>query len=165
MENLLAFIEFTQFQRYLTENMDVTVEADIIEFPSNIPLSAILEEKIDMNIVRDAKTKAFRIYQKYVAVGSEFEINVSYESREKAKSILSDLHKLLRDKRMTSDVLFKMFEDCRQEIWMLLIRSYWRFRSQPEFDEFDVIDLLEIPPVAIHFSRSSSLETYETPTM
>ena len=168
MENLLAFIEFTQFQQYLKGEMNAEnndADVDPIKFANNIPTSLILEEKEDANddILYDAKVKAYRIYGKYVAVGSEFEINVSYESRNKARKVLYDLDSLLKKKRVTANVLFKVFEDCRQEIWMLLIGSYGRFQRQPEFKEFDPVNLIELPGVEIHFSRSESVQT-NTPT-
>ena len=166
MENLLAFIEFTQFQLYLKENMDVTIQMEPVRFPSNIPMSVILEEKKNESVVCDAKIKAYRIYEKYVAVGSEFEINVSFDARQKAVEILDDLDMLLENKKVTGNHLFQVFMDCSEEIWYLLMASYGRFRKQPEFKEFDAVNLIDLPALEIHFTtKSDTAETPSTPTI
>ena len=121
MEHLLAFIEFTQYQQYLVNELDTTQEIDQIEFPNNIPTSIILQASEDDDVLRDIKIKAHRIYKKYVAVGSEFEINISFDARQQAVEILHDLDSLLNNKTITADGLFKVFKECSQEIWILYI--------------------------------------------
>ena len=81
MECLLAYIEITQFQRYVLSLGARVLSAgdehdeeirELVEFPSNIPMSAIVEND-DVVIPMDAaKMKAHALYNKYVRVGSEY---------------------------------------------------------------------------------------------
>ena len=112
MENLLSYIEFTQFQEMA---MDQLEEKDndkdstdpelnqMIRLPSNIPLSAILEYKSPgacSNSLEspnkqqkklELKIKAHYLYNKYIKVGSEFEINISGMQRDLIANMLDNL--------------------------------------------------------------------------
>ena len=164
MENLLAFIEFEQFTHYVMSvarsnqdarnehnqygdedggtQMDQTQEKKenkqiAFIFADNIPLSEILEKKENEDdVLSDIKVKAHRIYNKYVQPGAEFEINVSFESRDQVRSTVGNLGLLLNYESMEMEDLSTVFEDCKMEILRLLITSMIRFQSQPEFDEF-----------------------------
>ena len=140
MENLLAFIEFTQYQQYLKDNTGKFKRAKIMQFPKNIPMSIRLEkgnEEVNYNMITEAKIKAHRIYNKYVSSVGEFEINVSYDSRQKVVNILGDLDLLLNNDKITISELFVIFDDCKLEIWRLLMGSYSRFKQQPEYNDFE----------------------------
>ena len=73
----------------------------LINFPKNIPQSEIIEpeEQIPIDlasdhddvIIYDAKIKARKLYEKYIKPGSEFEINICSEEREKLCNLLGDL--------------------------------------------------------------------------
>ena len=141
MENLLAFIEVSQFQQYLVRELDVTSMVKLLTFPENIPKSIILQKKQSDDSMDDVKIKAHRIYQKYVAIGSEFEINIGAESRNDARNVLQDFNLLFDNKSVTAKDLFDIFEKCRWELWQLLLGSYFRFRKQPEYHEFDLIQV------------------------
>lgn len=137
MENILAYIEFTQFQMYLRGEMNIagsndsTTDISInVQLPSNIPLSVILEKKQSDDASEDLKIKAHQIYKKYVAFGSELEINVSWESREKVINILDDLERLSNNNGITINDLYPIFDDCKSEIWTLMLGSLFRFRSE-----------------------------------
>ena len=141
MENLLAFIEFTQFQQYLIDNFDVETKQPTTEFPISLPTSIILEKKQSEKISDDVKMKAHLFCKKYVSAGGEFEINVSAEARNEAVNLLNDLDLLLNNKNVTEKDLFAVIDVCKWEIWRLLLGSYCRFKAQPEYNEFDSISI------------------------
>ena len=140
MENLLAFIELVQFKGYVQDKLNLTyLKTDnnlIMNFPSNIPFSAILEETESTVVIQDIKLKACRIYQKYVAVGSQYEINISGAERGILTQNLHNIDELLDNEQIKPSDMFTMFDNCIQEMWQLLGFSYTRFRTQPEYNEF-----------------------------
>ena len=138
MENLLAFIEFTQFQQYLMDNLDVESNQPRIIFPNNIPISMLLENKQSEHKMDDVKLKARGIYKKYVAIGCELEINISAESRNEAINLFEDIDLLLNNKGISGKDLFDVIDKCKWQIWQLLLGSYYRFLQQPEYNEFDL---------------------------
>ena len=103
---LIGVIEFTQYQNYIIttyvnissveeEGLDVNdLNINLIEFPENIPTSAILSEIMEIQIqlhgngtstsfddMYNLKKKAEKLYHKYIKTGSEFEINISWKQR------------------------------------------------------------------------------------
>ena len=157
MENLLAFIEFSQIQKHLMEKTEIESSRMIMEFPSNIPLSSILATKQSDDTMVDLKKKAHDIYEKYVSVGSEFEINISSDVRQKAANMFGDLHLLLDNKSITGQDIFDVIDGCKWEIWELLLGAQFRFRMQPEYDEFKLEEISEqSPTVEIVLSQSET---------
>lgn len=93
MELLLSFIEFVQYQQWILHDLGIAAltpqSSASMQFPCNIPHSEIIEMD-EITIVGDivcesslysAKKKAHRLYKKFIAVGSEYEINISYVER------------------------------------------------------------------------------------
>ena len=139
MENLLAYVEFCHFERFVMDLDGCTVcfedEDDLIEFPENIPLSFIVEEQKNENEVMDVTVKAHLLFNKYVASNSELEINIPGRVRQNVSRRLRDLNGLLSDERMDLKVLCRIFVECKEECYRLLLSSYMRFIGQPEYDE------------------------------
>ena len=181
MECLLAFIEFTQYQeevikRYkqlqsapsttadpeIITNLDDTQEfdenkVDIINFPDNIPKSAILSGPIQFEMASnekengsgvneksdtlddmfDLKLRAYKLYQKYVEDGVEFAINVSGKQRDDIVDIVDDFSTFtMMD--MSHQELVMLFDEVKKEMLMLLDISFMRFKTSPEWNEIDV---------------------------
>eukprot|EP01084_Bolivina_argentea_P142893 250999_1 len=99
MECLLAFLEISQYQQYVIKqnilndkSVDFTNYKNI-DFPSNIPLSSIIEcnNDNDKDAIHDLKIKAHKIYCKYIKTNCEFEINISYTQREMFTNIFDNL--------------------------------------------------------------------------
>ena len=137
MENLLAFIEFTQFQIYVKEKLEnieqespSSKQSVLISFADNIPLSLILTENQSDDILQDLKIKAHNIYNKYIAVGSALEINISWEMRVKMIGILDDLELLISMNSIKIKDLFLIFDECKMEVWSLMLGSFFRFKSE-----------------------------------
>ena len=143
MENLLSFIEITQFQIYTRDKAELEHGSDLITFPDNIPVSEILEEKQDDDELVDLKIKAHNIYKKYIAVGSELEINISWDARSKLIDILEDLPSLISMDGIRMNDLFIIFDECKSEVWQLMMGSFFRFQShsQPHQTESLTLDL------------------------
>ena len=151
MECLLSWIEFTQFQNYIEPqlNMDVPIQSTHLKnvdptIPSTIPMSEIIEtkENIPTNVVCTsvedekiyfAKIKAHKIYNKYIKVDSEFEINIHSSHRETVTNILHDLDFLI-SYYITMDDLCTLFEELKQEMMILLKWSLFRQRDSKYAD-------------------------------
>ena len=82
--------------------------------------------------VRSAKIKAHKLYNKYIAVGSEFEINISSNERNNLRNILSNLESLLSYNINITD-LMKLFESCKNEMIALQSHSLYRFKYTNEY--------------------------------
>ena len=148
MEILLSFIEFNQFQKYIRTQMErngieIPDGIELSEFPANVPKSQIVEGTaddivmiIDSNkddtFIDNAKIKAHQLYQKYVKPGSEFEINISFQERNKLSNLLDKLDVLLSCNVNLTDLL-SLFEECKGEMKLLLQWSLTRFKNEGEF--------------------------------
>ena len=86
MEVLLAYIEFSQFEQYLLDkhgdeiDQETANKIELVEFPSNIPLSEIIEDREIINGDNKANTanksevfvckmKAYALFQKFLKPG------------------------------------------------------------------------------------------------
>ena len=134
MEVLLSYIEFTQFQNYLLGSMSAPTESKMkqIEFPSNIPISAIIEAKDIIKKSEDgdellaaAKIKAYKLHNKYSRIGAEFEINISYAERERLNRIIATAN----SSDTTKNELFLMFEPANEAMMVFLKYSFSRFKA------------------------------------
>eukprot|EP01083_Nonionella_stella_P052962 140320_1 len=147
MECLLSYIEIVQFQQYIKEFMVSNNESisnhRLIDFPSNIVTSEIVESPCkdephpdDMDFIQNAKIKAHQLYTKYVAFGSEFEINISAPQRGNLEDLLCDVIGLEKY-NIGSCELFGIFEEIKKEMFYLLSLSLNRFRHDASFgDEY-----------------------------
>merc|ERR1712228_86714 len=113
MELLLAAIEFVQFQQYILPHLnendyDLSVQK-LVDFPSNVPKSRIVYNDDDEDISKEyegshnevnefvfhAKMKGFKLYNKYVADNSEYEINIGYDERVRLMNVFCDKQTLI----------------------------------------------------------------------
>ena len=150
MECLLSYIEITQYQKYLINKMDECQcndipEIKLINFPSSVPISAIIdqnEEKMDDNnmdnkkfVIYCAKLKAHKLYEKYVGFDSELQMNISAKMKKPLDDILSDIKILINCNINLSDLLL-LFEDSKLEMYQLLTYSFDRFKAnKSEFNQ------------------------------
>jgi len=151
METLLSYIEFNQYQRYLMD-MQISLVTDAakdriseMNFPENIPLSEIMESRetgaeihshgqgvteLDM-----AKIKAWKLYEKYVAPNSEFEIKIKSSERAKLHARLGNITTLLEDKKCNEGDLLIIFENCKNAMKVSLIHAMKRFKQTLEYKQ------------------------------
>eukprot|EP01084_Bolivina_argentea_P203939 348231_1 len=145
IECLLAYIEITQFETFITKMMDTNDKVPIhVTQASNIPQSAIIiSDQLVTNDKKCASTdkqlyitkiKAHKLYNKYIKLNSEFEINISSKMRKRLRNVLEDEKKLI-----AYDIdlygLIKLFEKPKYEMYQFLNTSYLRFKTQPEFEQ------------------------------
>ena len=140
MELLLSSVEIMQFQNYLRNYGDSDGDQDWprvidIELPNTIPMSMIVEsaeiipnESVDDVFLYQSKIKAHKLYNKYIKIGCEFELNIEASQRRELQTALEDLQILLASD-MTLKDLYILFEDAKQEMNVLLTFSLNRFRS------------------------------------
>ena len=171
MEVLLSYIEFCQYQKYVLQHMEHEQEStvEITDFPSNIPLSEIIEADelrlidtcqtdVDLDtdgihrqensdnaqkysrtkpatqndtFLHDAKMKAYKLYHKYIKVGSEFEINIPSRERVRLSNLLGDMDKVLSWNVEMEDLLV-LFEECKKEMRVLQTFALARFKYDNE---------------------------------
>merc|ERR1712157_257155 len=116
--------------------------ANMLKLPNNIPVSMILDTESryeypkdnELNIT-DVKIKAHQIYNKYIKVGSEFEINISGIQRDEIAEIMDSVEVLLNNDDANVTKLFELFNECKLEMVQLLRSALNRFKYEDEFDE------------------------------
>eukprot|EP01084_Bolivina_argentea_P157261 274044_1 len=157
IELLLSYIECTQFEQFLLDKINEFEASNEEELPSlsiddiiknsNIPQSDILEcnptlrgsntsNSIAINkTLRDAKLRAHKLYNKYICVGSEFEINLSSIMRKTITNVLGNKKQLVHNKNINLSDLLLLYEKPKQEMRRYLNYSYTRFKYQKEFEQ------------------------------
>ena len=139
IEALLAFIEFNQFQKFIVSQLENETQRvsdlKLVPLASNIPRSSIVyggeENELDSKVY-SAKLKAMRLYQKYIRIGTEFEINIGSRQRAKLQQTLGDEDDLMASNMNLRD-LAVLFVGVKHEMKCLLARSLSRFKSQSDF--------------------------------
>ena len=148
LECLLSLIEMVQFQNYIWEKRcnEIQMENDMeqvdcefgseFQFASNVPLSRIIEEQetipegyVDDEFMYFIKIKAYKIYNKYVKVGCEYEINISGTERTRIGNMLQNLDKLVAF-TVTFKEMYEIFEVAKREMMILLEYSLCRLKSE-----------------------------------
>ena len=117
-----------------------------IGFPSNIPLSSIIYDddfesgnwaiNDSEKWLERAKIKSFHLYKKYVALGSEYEINVSYRTRKDLIDKMDNLALFIENEAINELQMFWMFRQCCTEMIHLIHGSFGRFKSSDHFAKF-----------------------------
>lgn len=151
MECLLSYIEFTQFQKVAQEQIDANEDEENEDkghlcLPSLIPTSSTMSTKKkndengkEIDNVTDLKTKAHKIYNKYIKIGCEFEVNIDYHLRTNCKNIMENLDDLLDDDSIKIEDIFNLFGKVKKEMVQLLQWSLIRFKEKTEFEK--IVDL------------------------
>lgn len=143
MESLLALIEFTQFKQYLIQSFGIDPddigEEIYAQFPDCVPKSDIvytlngdddiMEDKQKLRVI--FRQKAYKLYYKYVKVGAEFEINISYRMRMTLVALMKDYEKWIHpDNYVNEEDMVKMWDECMTALIKLLNSSKHRFRYE-----------------------------------
>ena len=142
MENLSSWIAITQYQQYLLDTFEIDkdkiMRAKMLQIPENIPKCNVLgtdsnpDAEADVNDLADAKKYAYKIYNEYVRVGCDLEINISAEQRNRVKNIVGDYEQLM-DANINANGLFVIFQECKDEIELLMGYSFVRYKEKDEF--------------------------------
>ena len=118
MECLLSLIEITQYQQYALEQMPDPGGSDdcgLIRFPNNIPISSIIADKES-----DFKVKAQEIYRKYIQIGSEYEINISWQKRAEFSNLFEDEEFFMKNTGIKIKDINELFNIITAEMIQLL---------------------------------------------
>ena len=80
---------------------------------------------------------SYQLYQKYAAIGSEWEINISYETRGRLTAKLHNFNEWMSAKKKNIQMweLAQLFEDSKHEMYRLLRHSFARFKRNEEFEK------------------------------
>ena len=75
--------------------------------------------------------KAYKLYSKYIQVGSEFEINIGWEERERFFSLMHNYDEWVSDEiEMNAMDLVVLFDNSIDEMMKLMDYSKQRFTYQ-----------------------------------
>ena len=146
LEILLSTIEFVQFQKYLQPHLNQDTLLDvkkencdgikILKFPSNVPRSEIIEsnDMKEQSVLEISKHVARGLYNKYIAIASEFEVNISGIMRDELLDIV-----VLKIDDLTIKDFYTLFEECKNEMIALQISALQRMRYEKEFNDIAVL--------------------------
>eukprot|EP01083_Nonionella_stella_P046685 124990_1 len=136
VECVLSLIEFQQFKAFAMDKLKIN-RADyatneksnaLITFPDGVPLSDIVYgEETESEPMATLKIKAHKLYLKYIADASEFEINISWRRRAHLHHLMGDY-----DQWMAQDIeaieLVSLFDAAEWSMLVMLIDARKRFR-------------------------------------
>lgn len=136
-----------------------------IQFPCNVPKSKIVYDGIEYLInnnnddsksnndaqlmqeidheefVRQCKLKAFTLYRRYVVGGSGLEINVGWSIKKKLLNVMGNNNKIVLDISLVEQWeislfgLIKLFDQCCNQMLVLMKDSFDRFKQTKQFDK------------------------------
>ena len=135
MEIVLYCIEIMQFQQYIQRHLDSVMINGVthIEFP-DIPNSEIIDDDIEDTLIQNVKTKANKLFEKYIEAGTSFEINISGTMRDALTDTIGDLNELQSNESIDLKELYTIFEESVQEMMTLQSISFERFKQSEAFD-------------------------------
>jgi len=144
MELLLSLVEFIQFKQAIKgancsmkgtqqivtvttdsigpqeSNIDVDDPFVNIELPDCVPESSIVHNEND-----SFQIKARKLYEKYIKIGSEYEINIASGLRKQSM----DIFESTRDDIICMEAVHTVFDGCCNE--MIVLLGYSLTRSVP----------------------------------
>ena len=125
-------------------------DIDTMDTLRNIPPSMIVDARsslksdvdVDEKTLNDVKKMAHLLYEKYLKIGSQFEININAPMRKGLMDILHDKDKLMngehgRNLRLPDMIM--MFEGAKQEMRLLLQYSLNRMKSTSDYKKIVLI--------------------------
>eukprot|EP01084_Bolivina_argentea_P151138 263837_1 len=164
--SLIEMIQFRDFVRAQSINMNQVERMSIIqsssnnsviheeliniELPANVPKSSIVFNKIN-----DDRYKAQQLFEKYIAEGSEHEINIGSRLRSKMTDkfqtpagilrTLSGIGRTIESVGQHKNIsgLPFVFDDCCTEMVRLLRYSLSRFKNKPQYLKLEQFENLQ----------------------
>eukprot|EP01084_Bolivina_argentea_P095925 172433_1 len=133
MEILLSLIEIQKYQEYVInscQDMNIDINKyNAIMLPSDIPITSIMKSDDSL------KTKAYKIFTKYIEERSEYAVNICYDDRKLLFNMLHDLDFLETNNNITIQDIFDGFEKVKKEMMTLLYYSFVRFKETPQYQK------------------------------
>lgn len=139
-ECVLSLIEIIQFKAEIYKKLssqgksdqvvtDCQIEDDTFTLPIKCPKSDIV-----FNPKLNFKGIARELYKKYIQVGSDWEINISYHTRKRLNRIFEDEQKWQSNKDYDDIAkLFDVFEKCINEMTSIIRAAFQRFKQSETF--------------------------------
>ena len=117
--------------------------------PDIVPQSSIVYEQLDNTVsnTNDDKCSEFmqrasKIYARYVAVGAELEVNISWNTREQLIDIFDnvcDMQQWLNNagdnEKDKLEAIYALFVECMAELHYLLNSLFMRFKKSALFEK------------------------------
>lgn len=91
--------------------------------------SVSLKNTSPLNVKRDLKERAYKLYNKYIESGSEFEVNIGSQLKASMSAQMSDYAKWM-ELDISSRDLCKLFDEAISEMTILLRSSKDRFQIE-----------------------------------
>ena len=169
MESILCLIEMTQFQQKMrkyyvgrygdiaTESTANGLDSDLdkrpvskqwwLMMPDIVPQSTIVYGNMDNmdpnDKCREFMERASKIYERYIEVESELEINIAWSTRQELTAIFDtsyDMEQWLNnlgdvDEKVKLEAIYALFVECMGELHYLLNSLFMRFKKSALFDK------------------------------
>eukprot|EP01084_Bolivina_argentea_P145968 255714_1 len=153
-ESLLCFVEIIQYKyamkkrfdrindTYVTDEMNVAIGCPLHEI---VPMSLIIKQGFEYDLskykhnddpsklINEAKKVCLKLYNKYISVGSELEVNISYEMRNLLIDLMNS-KSFFMESNINANELFCIFDKVATCMFTLMHGSFRRFRQTPQFD-------------------------------
>merc|ERR1712154_362467 len=104
-------------------------DMDFFTLPTKCPQSDIVFDKNS-----NFKQIAYALFKKYIAVGSDWEINIDYYSRRKYNRLFENEQGWIENKEYSDNVkLYEVFDKCLTEMTTLIKSAFSRFKQTDTF--------------------------------
>ena len=160
-EILISFIEFEQFKRFVIESEGVTINDthSLHDLCTVIPESSIIlnnkhHSRLDDLLQKTVSYKdlgkyeivlkgknikdiiykkiCWELYNKYIKMGSEFEINIDYRTRQSFIENMSNFEKWVTTETSINEYI-TLFDDCQKQMIQFLNNTYSRFKNSHKY--------------------------------
>ncbi|ETO23671.1 hypothetical protein RFI_13508 [Reticulomyxa filosa] len=128
-ENLLCFLELSQFRQMVKSKY----ERDKVEVTDPLSNRFVLSDQLPQSSIVhndhwDNEQKAVALIEKYIAVGAQYEVNISYDMRMNFLTLLRGRTLQINPfTLMSSSELIFLFDPVLKDIFQLMRDSYSRF--------------------------------------
>ena len=124
-EAMLGYIEMVQFKECFVKEMDYKKEIDCIYVNSlyeNVPKSSIVYDgKDDMKGIERMKRVADKLCDKYIRIGSEYEVNIAWSLRKKLIALAEN------NWNMEMKDFISVFDRVLYDLFAFMKQSFERF--------------------------------------
>ena len=114
---------------------------------------SIVLNRSEGELIEEYKIRGYMLYYKYVAIGSEFEINIDYGTRNKLVSQINDINQWLCDENVDLEELSVLFDNCIHQMYQFCKFSMGRFKQSDGFEAlvrcFNIVPQQEEAPVLV----------------
>jgi len=106
---------------------EILIQMTSVATSRELPLSP------EQKTLLDIKKRAHILYEKYIKVGSPFEVNIGHQIRASLKQKLEDKRKLEEDKQLGLSQLIALFDDVKKDMKRYMVHSFGRFKTGPHW--------------------------------